>query len=295
MKKTLLLALLCLLSTAPLFSQDKRQESSLLWKVSGKGLTKPTYLFGTYHFLTNAFVDTLQAVKQAYTASQVIVGEIVIDSSMQAPMMKASMLKGTTLKKELPDSVYVKAAAWFNREAGIDLAKLEQLNPLSVMLFAMAITQQKYYPTKPGEIQLDTYFQQMAKKDGKKIMGLETIGAQINALYGGLTMQRQIDLLYETINEEEGLKKMIAVMNKAYISQNLEGLQDLMYGTYKPQELKALLEDRNNEWMKQLPKLMKEQSLFVAVGALHLAGESGLVNQLRKKGYTLTPINLSDL
>jgi uncharacterized protein YbaP (TraB family) len=292
MKKTFLLALLCLLSTATLFSQDKSQTNSLLWKVSGKGLTKPTYLFGTYHFLTNAFVDTLPAVKQAYKASQVVVGEIVIDSSMQAPMMEASMLKGTTLKKELPEGVYAKTAGWFNREAGIDLAKLDQLNPLSVMIFAMAITQQKYYPTKAGEIQLDSYFQQTANKDGKKVMGLETVEAQINALYGGLTMQRQIALLHETLNEEDGLKKMIGIMNKAYISQNLEELQELMYGTYKPEEMKAMLEERNNEWMKQLPKLMKEQPLFVAVGALHLAGESGLVNQLRKQGYTLTPIKL---
>jgi uncharacterized protein YbaP (TraB family) len=54
----------------------------------------------------------------------------------------------------------------------------------------------------------------------------------------------------------------------------------------------SLLDERNNQWIEQLPKLMKEQSLFVAVGALHLTGESGLVNQLRKKGYTLTPIKL---
>lgn len=91
MQKIFLLALLCLLSTTPLFSQDKRQLSSLLWKVSGKSITKPTYLFGTYHFLTNAFVDTLPAVKEAYKASDVVVGKVVIDSSLQAPMMEASI------------------------------------------------------------------------------------------------------------------------------------------------------------------------------------------------------------
>lgn len=156
----------------------------------------------------------------------------------------------------------------------------------------MAITQQKYYPNKADEIQLDTYFQQMAKKDGKKVMGLETIEKQIHVLYGGLTMQRQVAMLHEAISEEDGLKNMIGIMNKAYVSQNLEELQDLMYGTYEPEEMKAILDERNNQWIEQLPKLMKEQPLFVAVGALHLTGESGLVNQLRKKGYTLTPIKL---
>jgi uncharacterized protein YbaP (TraB family) len=68
-----------------------------------------------------------------------------------------------------------------------------------------------------------------------------------------------------------------------------------MYGsTYKPEEMKPLLDDRNNHWIHQLPGLMKEQSLFVAVDALHLVGESGLVNGLRKMGYTVIPINLKD-
>jgi uncharacterized protein YbaP (TraB family) len=67
-----------------------------------------------------------------------------------------------------------------------------------------------------------------------------------------------------------------------------------MYGsTYLPHEMKALLDDPNKNWMQQLPHLMKKQSLFVAVDGLHLVGESGLVNRLRKMGYTVTPVNLS--
>jgi uncharacterized protein YbaP (TraB family) len=133
----------------------------------------------------------------------------------------------------------------------------------------------------------------MAKKDGKKVMGLETIQMQINAMYGSLNMLRQIELLHEAVNEKDGLRKMVGSMNKACISQNLGGLQDLMYaGSYKPEEIKALPDDRNNYRMQQLPELMKQQSLFVAAGALHLPGQSGLVQQLRNKGYTVTAVNL---
>jgi uncharacterized protein YbaP (TraB family) len=67
-----------------------------------------------------------------------------------------------------------------------------------------------------------------------------------------------------------------------------------MYGsTYQSHEMKVLLDDPNNKWMQQLPHLMKKQSLFVAVGGLHLVRESGLANRLRKMGYTVTPVNLS--
>lgn len=293
MKRNFLLAALCLLWSAVVVAQQNSIANALLWKVTGNGLKKPSYLFGTYHFLSNGFVDTIQAVKNAYAASDAVVGELNIDSSIQAPMMEASMLKGTTLQKELPDTLYTTASKWFKEEAAFDIAQLNQVSPFAVMSFAMAITQQKYFPNKPGEVQLDTYFQQAAKKDGKKVLGLETIQMQIKAIFGQMTLQRQVVLLSEMFKDKDGLKKMIGIMNTAYTSQNLGALQQLMYGSsYKPEEMKALLDDRNNYWMQQLPGLMDEQSLFVAVGALHLVGKSGLVNQLKEKGYTVTPVNI---
>ena len=295
MKKNFLVALLCLLSAELVSAQQTKDYNALLWKVSGKGLNKTSYLFGTYHFLTNAFVDTLPAVKLAYQSSGAVVGELIIDSSLQQPMMEAAMLKGTTLKKVLPDTLYAKASDWFKQEAGLDMANLDPLNPLTVITVAMAITQQKYFANKKGEVQLDTYFQDAAKKEGKKVLGLETIHDQINAMYNQLSIPRQVDLLDETLKEKYALKDMISVMNKAYISQQMSDLQQLMYGSnYKPEEMKVLLDDRNNKWMQQLPGLMKEQPLFVAVGALHLVGETGLVNQLRNSGYTVTPVNLKN-
>jgi len=295
MKKNFLLAFVCLLSTTFLFAQKSNKNNSLLWKVTGKGLQKPSYLFGTYHFLSNAFVDTMPAIKNAYKSVEAIAGELVIDSSIQGPMMAASVLKGTTLQKVLPDTSYIKASNWFKDEAGLDIAKLDQLNPLTVMTVALAIIHQKYFPTKTGEVQLDTYFQEEAKKDGKKVIGLETIDVQINAMFGQLTMQRQVELLNETFKEKDGLKQLISIMNTAYTSQNINELQQLMYGSsYKPEEMKILLDDRNNLWMEQLPKLMKEQSVFAAVGALHLFGDKGLINQLKAQGYTVTPVSLKN-
>jgi len=289
------MAALCLLWSAVVVAQQNTTANALLWKVTGNGLKKPSYIFGTYHFLTNGFVDTLQTVKNAYAASDAVVGELNIDSSIQAPMMEASILKGTTLQKELPDTLYTTAGKWFKEEAGFDIAQLNQVSPFAVMAFAMAITQQKYFPNKPGEVQLDTYFQQAAKKDGKKVLGLETIQMQIKAIYGQMTLQRQVTLLSEMFKEKDGLKQMVGIMNATYTSENLDALQQLMYGSsYKPEEMKALLDDRNNYWMQQLPGLMDEQSLFVAVGALHLVGNSGLVNQLKEKGYTVTPVKIKN-
>jgi uncharacterized protein len=295
MKRNFLVASLCLLGSVVVVAQQNNNYNALLWKVSGNGLKKASYLFGTYHFFTNGFTDTIQAVKNAYAESDAVVGELHLDSSIQAPMMEASLLKGTTLQKELPDTLYKTAGKWFKEEAGFDIAQLNQVNPFAIISFAMAITQQKYFPNKPGEVQLDTYFQQAAKKDGKKVLALETIQRQINAIYGQMTLQRQVSLLSEMLKEKDGLKQLVGFMNTAYISQNMDAMQQLMYGSsYKPEEVKALLDDRNDYWMQQLPGLMNEQSLFVAVGALHLVGKTGLVNQLKAKGYSVTPVNIKN-
>jgi uncharacterized protein len=66
MKRNFLLAMICLLCSAMLTAQQIKTDNSLLWKVSGNGLKKPSYLFGTCHFLSSGFVDTMQAVKNAY-------------------------------------------------------------------------------------------------------------------------------------------------------------------------------------------------------------------------------------
>lgn len=295
MKKSFLLAFICLLTSYISEAQQIKTENSLLWKVSGNGLKKDSYLFGTYHFLTSGFIDTLEAIKTAYQSADAVVGELIMDASIQGPLMEASVLKETTLKMVLPDTLYTKVSEWFKQEAGVDMSQLNQLNPMTIITAAMVITQGIYFPNKPGEVQLDTYFQEVAKKDGKKVFGLETIQMQIKALFEQLTLQRQVELLDETFKDKGALKENIEIMNKTYISQNLNELHNLMYGSsYSAEEMKVLLDDRNNYWMQQLPTMMKDQSLFVAVGALHLVGKSGLVNQLKERGYTVTPVKLKN-
>ena len=87
MKKNFLWAFLCLISTTTLLAQQTKTENSLLWKVTGNGLKKPSYLFGTYHFLSSGFIDPMQAVKSAYKSTEAVVGELIIDTTIQGPMM----------------------------------------------------------------------------------------------------------------------------------------------------------------------------------------------------------------
>jgi uncharacterized protein YbaP (TraB family) len=291
MKKFIFGIFISLLFIQHISGQQQDHHSSLLWKVTGKDLKEPSYLFGTLHLLTNAFIDTMPAVKESYAGTKTVVGELVIDSSLQLKMMEASALTGTTLKQVLPDSIYAMTSEWFAKEAGIGLEMLDGLNPMSVMTVAMAIAQQKHFPNPQGYVQLDSYFQERAKQDGKKVIGLETIDVQINALFHNISLHRQAELLYSVMGSEKTIEEQMSLMYNAYVSQDLMTLNQLMYDDiYKPEEIKVLLDDRNISWIKQLPKIMKEQPAFIAVGALHLTGEHGLVELLRKQGYTVTAV-----
>ncbi len=292
MKQLFLALSYCLLVTLNVQAQPPKIQNALLWKVSGKDMQKPSYLFGTFHLLTNAFTDTIPAVLQAYRQADKVIGELVLDETPQAPMMEAAMLQGTTLKELMPPPAYANAAKWFSTEAGIELSQLDKLNPMAIMTTAMAITQQKHFPNPSGAIQLDSWFQQSAKKDGKAVAGLEDVKVQIDALFKKISYQRQTELLAEMLSDGVQLQDSMRLMYNAYLAKDLQTLEALMYrGTYSPNEIKVLLDDRNNAWLKQLPGMMQKEALFIAVGALHLTGSTGMVEGLRKMGYTVTPVH----
>jgi uncharacterized protein len=80
-------------------------------------------------------------------------------------------------------------------------------------------------------------------------------------------------------------------LEKCYTSQDLDCLVELMNSSgYSDIESNLLLRDRNLRWLPKLKENMKSESCFIAVGALHLAGESGLITLLEKEGYTVRPV-----
>lgn len=292
MKKNILVALLAVLAFyAPLRGQQTQEQSSLLWKITGKDLKEPSYLFGTLHLLTNAFIDTMPAVQEAYRQTQAVAGELIMDPSHQTRMMQASLLEGTTLRQVLPDSIYTIAEEWFKNKAGLDLQNLNAVNPMTVMTVAMAICQQIHFPNPEGQVQLDTYFQEQAKMDGKEILGLEDVEVQINALFTSISLQRQAELLNSLLNDAQPIEAQMALMYQAYVRQDLSALHQLMYAdVYSPEEIYTLLDARNSQWVNEMPRIMQEQPTFFAVGALHLTGDGGVISLLRKQGYTVTPV-----
>jgi uncharacterized protein len=283
--------LVCLVSASS-FSQNTTVEDALLWEVSGKDLKEPSFLFGTFHLLDNRFADSLTVVMDKLDQSKTVTVEMITDSTMSIQLLQVVQLKGTSLDKLLSAEDYQNTSTWFKELTGYDLSFFNTVNPLTIQLFIMASLQQKHYPMNPlTDIPMDSYFQKIAKKQNKKIVGLETFEEQIRVLYGQFSNERQAELLAEYARDKEKANLEVARMNRDYRQQKLGQLAELMATQqYDKKEAEVILDNRNKKWMEILPGLMKEQSTFVAVGALHLVGDNGLVTLLRKLGYTVKPL-----
>lgn len=265
-------------------------ENALFWKVSGKDLNESSYLFGTFHLMGSEYIDSLTVVMDAFRESKTLVGELVLDESLSMRIMQVAIMKDTTLRDLLSEEVYEKTASWLKELTGMELSMLNKFNPAMVQMLITAMIQQKI--NKKTVTPMDLYFQNLAKEE-KKIEGLESFDDQVDVLFNKTSYHAQARHLEEFVNERDSSEHMVLKMNQMYREQDLGGLMKMFFeSSYSTAEKDALLDSRNRKWLEQLPGLFAEQSTFVAVGALHLPGENGLVSLLRQEGYIVEPLNM---
>jgi uncharacterized protein len=293
MKKARIKRLFCLTLIVLSYSGTVAQspvENHLLWEVSGNGLKQPSYLFGTFHLLGSQYIDSLANVMTKFNSSRTFVGELLFDSTMTIRMMSAAVMKDSTLNQVLGEEWYAKTSDWFRELSGMPLEMFKNFNPTTINIMMMSMLYQQ--TDKQSRTPMDLHFQALAKKQ-KKLIGLETIDMQIEVLYGSTTYRQQAAHLIDFVKDKTASRQQLFIMTRLYREQNLSGLQALSFtDTHTQREKAVLLDNRNAAWAKVLPDLFREQSTFVAVGALHLAGEEGLVTLLRQLGFNVKPLPL---
>jgi uncharacterized protein YbaP (TraB family) len=125
-----------------------------------------------------------------------------------------------------------------------------------------------------------------AKQRKLPITGLETVKLQMEAFGKSYTDTEMIDSLKESGKEETA--KLVSQYKQENITAIYDAFSENKYMSKKTKEI--ILDNRNENWIKQLPGLMEKESLFIAVGSAHLAGESGVINLLKKAGYKIRPV-----
>lgn len=275
--------------------------AQLLWKVSGNGLNQPSYIIGTHHLAPFSIMDSITGLQKALSETQQVYGELKM-SEMQIPatiekMQKTMMIANdTTLTSLLSPEDFETANKFCKENLMLDLNMAPKLKPAFLLNNVVVMAYVKHIGKFNPQEQLDTFFQSQATQNGKKVDGLETAEFQFNLLFNGSSLQRQAQLLMCTLNnidtEVENLKKL----TNAYMKQDLSTMLQISEERKgnqcdsSPSEEDAMIYNRNKSWAEKLPAIMKAAPTFVAVGALHLPGEKGLLNLLKKQGYKVEPV-----
>ena len=296
--KNVILVLTFSLATNVVFSQANVEKTgALLWKISGKDLPKPSYLLGTFHLKPGAFLDSIPGAKSALLSAEQVIGELsmadkagLLLQTKQAMMMPAD----TTYQMLYSEEEYQFVNKQLTGTFGVGLDQLKMLVPAGINTAHVMMMFQKYFPDANPEDIIDAAVQNIATENNKPIVGLETIEEQIKIVFG-VPLKRQAEVLLCSLKEPDYSIRTVESIIEAYNRFDLTELYKISLSEDAPcpaskEEMDQLNKNRNDKWMQVLPAMMKEKSSFVAVGALHLIGEEGLLNQLEKAGYTVEAV-----
>jgi len=269
-------------------AQAPENSNSLLWKISGKDLKQPSYLFGTIHIACNTDDLLSTSVQNALEATERVVLEIDMDDpNMMQTMQKLSMNEGmNNFSASMNDEDKAVVDAFYKEKFGAGLAQLGIMKP-----FVLLSMMYPSYLDCEKQTAVEMLLVQVATKDKKEVIGLETVEDQIE-IFDKIPVEEQIEMLVTSVKEFEKYKADFAKLTETYINQDIAAL----YASFKqyPEYAKyedTFLTERNKKWIAKIESIMEEKPSFFGVGAAHLASENGVINLLREAGYTLTPIS----
>lgn len=269
----------------------KKEPNTLLYKISGNGLEKSSYLFGTIHiicsedyFVPKGFDEALQEVQQ-----------IALEIDMDDPNLMASMQQlsvmpsGMHLKKLLSEEEYNTVAQFFIDSLGVPAQQFEMMGVIKPMILS-SMTIQKAITcstTKMYETELVTKATEMKKE----VVGVETIKDQFDA-FDKTSFEDQAKMLYDGIAKFDEGKEVFSKLVAAYKSQSVTDTYAMIKESSEEYENfeQDLLITRNENWIPVMKKMAEEKSTFFAVGAGHLGGQKGVLQLLKDAGYTITPV-----
>jgi uncharacterized protein YbaP (TraB family) len=285
-KKLLTIALCC--ATTLSIAQEK---NSLLWKISGNGLKKDSYLFGTMHV----------SEKIAFHLD-----DVFFESIMKSDFVALESDPDLWLDNIFEENEIYGQFNMFNSNASSNFYnasfELKEPKQQEIMFFISRddmLLNGVLYRTNQNmqnfqeETYLDMFIYQTGRKFGKKIYSLEDLkrASYLVKKASGDPMKEKPDLWLQKKFKDESFYEL---MNNAYRDRNIFLLDSLNTGLYNKSYLENMLYLRNEEMADNIDKIAKKGSLFSAIGAAHLAGENGVINMLREKGYTVTPLISSE-
>ena len=259
-------------------------EQGLLWHITGKGVD--SYLFGTMHSEDPRVTKLPVEVDRRFKAADTVVLEVALDAQTEMTAAMQMMLPAESSLTTLVGDALSTQAKQAMLSRGVAPEVTERLQVwATVLVLSMPRPQ-------TGQV-LDKLLYERALASGKQFKPLESADEQIG-IFTALSIDEQRMLLRNVLEEYQSYPVLFERMTEAYLSRDLALLvriSDENPMTSDPalqqKVMTSLLEHRNRRMVTRMQPMLKEGKAFIAVGALHLPGDEGLINLLRQQGYTV--------
>jgi uncharacterized protein YbaP (TraB family) len=262
------------------------QEKTLLYKISKEG-HQESYVYGTMHILPDSLFYFPNKLKKTVKKTEELILEIDEKSVSQKEILKLMALESGSafdiFTKEQKDSVL----NWGSKLTGLTPTLFESTfskqEPFALMQLSVLETMKQ--PHKMVEKELEV----IARENNIPTSGLESIAFQLS-IFKDLPDSLLSEMVLQTIRTSGDYTETIKLYT-AYQNQDVELLYELINEDEQLADKEAvLLSNRNEDWIPKIDVKTKEKKCFFAVGAGHLGGEKGVLNLLRKQGYTVEAI-----
>lgn len=267
----------------PDFTGPEKFKSGLLWEITRNNRVMG-HIFGTIHVDDNRILNIPVEVRDALDSSDYYAMEVV-PSAQDAMDISMSMFFMDGNRLDLIISPQL-----FDRTVGI----LEQHNmgeDIVALMQPWAAYIIMSYPADMGII-LDLHLLDIARKNGAQITSLETSTEQIE-IFSDMELDDQVRILADTVCHYDSMLSDFNELKRLYLNRDLEGLyiQAQKY-SFEDDEVyeeisNRLISERNQRMTMRIVELLNIGKAFIAVGAMHLPGEDGILNLLETDGYTL--------
>lgn len=272
-------------------ARDTTAASPALWQVRDADTT--IYLFGTVHVMKPGIDWFDGKVKRAFDASDELVLEIIEPDDPQAIAATMGRLALASDGVKLSDRLTAQARDRYQAAMsanGLPWQTFEMFNPwMSGMLLSVAPLEKMGYKADLGA---EKTLRAAAQANGKKVDALETVDQQIG-FFAGLPMDQQVQFLNATVDGLPDMEKEFGSLLRTWEKGQPDKLAKMMNESLEatPELARVLLTGRNANWAKWIKaRLAQPGTVFVAVGAGHLAGKGSVQDQLKAIGVASTRV-----
>ncbi|NOY17212.1 MAG: TraB/GumN family protein [Gammaproteobacteria bacterium] len=276
---------------------EQQAGSPMLWRIEQPGTNNgilSSYIFGTIHIDNEKVMAIPDNVVRRLAAANTLMLELELNASGSVNILRKMLFTdGRNLEQVIGETEF-KAVTLALSQSGNQLPGdiLSVLKPWAAMLLLIR-------PENKSGTFLDKKLADIARNSGIRIEGLETIDEQLS-VFDDLLLTDQVNLLRSTMSTLPEKNQAYRDLLDAYLSGNLEKLIQVSTDQ-EPKDKKLarliktrLIYDRNQKMFDRMQQRLQAGNTFVAIGALHLPGELGLLNKLKQAGYRLSRIGRNE-